>query len=301
MELDIPELSPSEFTIGSRTGLDRVTYFRDGSHWAFFDGCLGDATPHTPLSRLSNSLMETLSSRIGASHFFDEGALRIKPSDIILKTPNPAYILSSQRDSIIDRLSGYVEGNFADVGGNLAVRVHEPSLTLLIWKHRSKAEPSYLSIQLADHRPWQTNQFSAGLHVPIDRGRELIALARSLITPDDDLSVNVNLDELELMTESSEEMSERSLIALADDIVGHRTAEQVNSNQALAIISEMAAKPMINITDADYANLIEAMHAFHPKLKQEERLMLRLAEDQWNDRPLNAPEISRLPAAGRSP
>jgi hypothetical protein len=247
--------------------------------------------------------MGVLTSRIGGSHFFDEGALRLKASDIISRTPSTAYIMSSQRDAIVERLSDYIAANFADVGGNLAVRVHEPSLTMLAWKKRYKSDPNYLSLQVADLRPWQANQFSAGLHFSIDRGPELIALGKSLISdPNDDLSVNFDLDGLELLTEPTEEMSERSLVALADDIVGQRTAEQVMSNPALTIISEMAAIPTTKMTETDYANLIEAMNAFHTKLNPAERLMLRLAQDQWNDRPFNTSGLAKPYSAvtGRS-
>jgi hypothetical protein len=291
VELDIPELSPSEFTVGSRTDYRRVTYFRDGSHWALFDGYLGDVVPQTPLAELSPALMTELMKRIGASHFFDEGAMRLRPADIISKAPNPAYIASSQREAIVERLADYVSANFADIGGNLAIRIHEPSLALTIWK-RMKSMPTYTSITMANHRPWQTNQFSAGLHFPIDRGFELMGIGQSIVTPGGDLSVEVDLPSVALYAEPSEEMSERSLIALADDIAGQRSAEQLKANPTLSTISQMAAKPTLQMTDADYVDLVEAMHAFQHKLSLSEAATLRAVEEQWNDRPLNAPKLA---------
>jgi hypothetical protein len=309
VEVDIPECLLAGFDRGAILLPERTTFSRDGEHWAFFDErILGIDRPTTSLADLPLHDLRVLIGRVGPSTFFDEGATHLRHTDILLRTPSTRLVEFSQRHSIVERLKQYARENMADVGGRLMVRVHEPSLTLNAWCRPNKPNEKamcYLQLHVAKLAPWQAQRHDGGLHYSINELDELLELASSLVTPQsecDELMVmcdRKHLDRLELLEEPIEDMNERSVRAIAGNLVARRERQLSQATGSLARLSAMILKVQSEMSEDDHNELLDVMMAFQPKMNLAERMIVRLAEERWNDRPLSIGNIVK--ARGQTP
>ncbi|MBY3155424.1 hypothetical protein HFO56_24160 [Rhizobium laguerreae] len=302
-ELDIPELPRSHFDIGSSLEDGRGTMFADGSHWAFFDGRkLGGTNGKNGTAGFPQAELRNLMTIVGRSMFFDEGPLRLNQADVISRTPPSQLITVSQRDRIIERVTAYALANFADVGGHIAVRVHEPSVILRAYDRPNSKSMCYLTLESSFLTPWQSVCRCYGIHFSLARTAEVLEIAQAEeaeMSDADELYMKVRLDKLRLHVASAEEMSERSILSLADWIVSTRMQKLAETNPALATISEISAKQLDSMSQQSFVDALDVMKAFRSRLYPSEKLMLRLAEDQWNERLVNVFDL--LPAKSFGP
>ncbi|MCZ7860675.1 hypothetical protein O9X98_04595 [Agrobacterium salinitolerans] len=219
--------------------------------------------------------------------------MSLKQTQILSRTPSSKHIEFSQRPSIVERLRQYASENLADVGGHLMVRVHEPSLTLNAWCRPREKTMCYLQLWIAHLTPWQAQDHDRGLHYSINQLDEVLELGSSLVTPQsscDELMVMFERDQglkPELFEETREDMRERSLRAIAGGLVSRRERKRAQATGALARLSSMSLKAPTEMTEEDHNDLLDAMIEFQPNMNSAERLLLRLAEERWNDRPLS--------------
>ncbi|MCV9964547.1 hypothetical protein OIU34_21900 [Pararhizobium sp. BT-229] len=307
IDVEIPESHFAGFDLGANIGPGARTFSKDGEHWAYFDdGRLGASKPKQSLSDIDLGSLRWLMQEIGPSLFFDEGPMRVSPSETLSKTPPSRLIEHSQRERNADRISRYASENLSHVSGHLMVRVHEPSIVLNAW-NRPKDKKCYLQLHAPRLAPMHSSWHNYGLHFSLDELDDALALGSSLVAPDkdcDELMVMMSKEQrdlLEAFEPSTEDMISRSLQAIALVFTNShlRSLSAAPANHPLVAMSSLSLKPSCQMTEDDYARLLEAMKALKSKLDPAERLLLRLAEERWHDRPVNVSHLVMQPGLVR--
>lgn len=307
IDVDIPESHFAGFDLGANISAGTRTFSKDGEHWAYFDDDgLGVKDPKQSLSDINLTSLRWLMQQIGPSLFFDEGPVRVSPSETLSKTPPARLIEHSQRERNADRISRYAYKNLSHVSGHLMVRVHEPSFVLNAW-NRSKDKKCYLQLHAPKLTPMHSASHKYGLHFALDELEDVLAFSSSLVSPDkdcDELMVMMSKEQRDLVETfepSAEDMTGRSLQAIAVVFTSShlRSLSAAPADHPLVTMSNLSLKPSYQMTDDDYASLLEAMHALKSKFDPAERLLLRLAEERWHDRPMNVSHLVTQPGLTR--
>lgn len=307
IDVEIPERHLAGFDLGANISSETATYSKDGEHWAYFSNDrLGVRNPEQLLSDMNLTSLRWLMQQIDPSLFFDEGPVRVSPSKTLSRTPPARLIEHSQRERSADRISRYVSENLSLVSGHLMVRVHEPSFVLNAW-NRPKDKKCYLQLHAPKLTPMHSTSHKYGLHFPLDELEDVLALSSSLVSPDndcDELMVMMSKEQQDLVEAfepSTEDMTARSLQAIAVVFTSShlRSLSAAPADHPLVTMSTLSLKPACQMTDDDFARLLEAMNALKSKFDPAERLLLRLAEERWHDRPVNVSHLVTQPRLTR--
>ncbi|MCS4088869.1 hypothetical protein [Rhizobium sp. BK176] len=313
-EVEIPKRDVSEFEIGSRLAADEVlTYTTGADHWAYADGHVmpvsGKGSSDAKVEDTNRGDLVILMNKIGGAKFFNEGAFLLKDPEILSKTPSPQYVEVSQRQAIVERIAEYAGENFAEVDGHLLTRVHEPSLCLKVWRRPNVEGKCYLQMLQPLLVPWQGTTHNTGLHFGLNDIREIEELCRSLIGPElicDELIHMFDRDryaDMACHVDQIEDMRTRSLLGVAAGIAGKRVLKTSTYTETFRMISDLSLKAASELTEAEGGAVLDALNA-GPQwchLTSAERLMVRLAEEQWDARPVNTASLLMSPGLHRTP
>lgn len=306
VEIEIPTRHVSEFDIGSRlTSTEVLTYTANNDHWAYADDHVmslsGKGADEARIEDIHPSNLLVLMKKIGGSKFFDDGAVRLKDSDVLSKTPPAQYVEVSQRDAIVERIAEYASDNFADVDGHLLTRVHEPSLCLKAWNRPNGTNKCYLQLNLPFLVPWHGTTHDAGLHFDLNSMGEIEEFSRALIGHDSSCDELLRMfdpmkhEGMISFEDPLEDMRTRSLLGVAAGIAARRTTKPAANTDLFRRISALSLKTPSELTEEEGGMLLDALNAPQAKLNPAEQLMVQLAEEQWNARPLNAANLVMAP------
>jgi hypothetical protein len=94
-----------------------------------------------------------------------------------------------------------------------------------------------------------------------------------------------------------EDMGTRSLLGVAAGIAGKRVLKASTNSDAFRMISDLSLKTASELTEAEGGAMLDALHSGPQwwNLTSDEQLMVRLAAEQWDARPVNTASLVMSP------
>ena len=305
--MDIADLSPSEFTEGSYLGGGIGTLLKDGEHWAYWGTSEAGSLDNRPIDEHARGrAMSNLTSMIDTTRFFDEGRAKLLVNRLMSKPPHEKYIVTSERERNVGRLSDWIMDNVAMIGDHLAVKVGEPSMRLLasepddrgrvaLWVARERLTPLL-------------GRYGGGIHVPIAERAEIVDLARESVRTNpmtDKMLVMMEDEEFARITteyEPVEDMHERSLRSLASAV----TSKGPRGKNGKAVLPHferldtLADMPVGSVSAADLDAMMDDLVAVSANAHPTISILIGIAATRWEDRPVQLPDMeARILGIGR--
>jgi hypothetical protein len=298
--MDLTEFSLSDFETGAHFGDGIGTLVKEGRHWAYFGTSTTGRLDNRPVDDFGRATaMRKLSDMIDTTRFFEGGRIKLKVNRL-MSNPLPArWIESSERESILTQLREWVGENVAIIDGNLAIRVGEPSLRLVPSASNVhgvaalRVRRDALVPDLATHQ--------SGIHFALDDITAMRTFAQKAVDTYarlDGWEVMLRKGTLESMKRglrTDEHMHERSLRSIAASVVarGPRTRRERDLRHHFDCLDTLNDMPTGQTDDAELDRMMNHLSIVSPDVGQIASLMVELAAEQWEDRPVPAVAMDR--------
>lgn len=285
--LRLDELPISELELGADL-VDRKTYLWRGSHWATL---LGAVCPPWVLRDFEGknemaAALAYLIHQIDPSRFFAEGRNKLPRTSILTKPPKVDHIRTSQRELNVANLSTWVQDNLMSVGGEVFVRVREPSVSLDV-VGPFEFNRCYMTLKCPELIAASASE-DHGILSTISGRHDLLALATGLLSSDERM-IRVDskfqdgvFEKMGSSDEDAADMAARTLVAQSK-----RLSRRNHADQKLAdTLRREFKKPEREFGQDRLDLLADLLEEGIPEMNFPLSLMTRIVLDRWHDRPV---------------
>jgi hypothetical protein len=298
----IPELTFSDFQLGSTLGNGARTYYRDSHHWSYY-GC--GPCGHDP-TRLENdkphfeASIDTLNLLTGNYELSHSGANYKSPRTLSRKAA-ARHIDFSARENDVINTQNWISENLAIVDGFLMIRVDEPSITLKM--HPTLSGGQIGGELVVDRITLLGRDHDLGIHLPLSSQFQLWDYAQETARADlvdanalrfEDSAIRSSLSHVD-ETENMHLRTARSLIVQLSKLKSnYRGGRRLSKHYAL--VSDFLETPVADVDETALSDTMDSLSCFISNSPPYLSAMIDVACRVWSDRPVATNSFNNIVA-----